>query len=307
MKEEFITLRQNDGYHTRLFYYPTAKENISGNVLLLHGMAEHHERYLEFIHRLTLEGFDVYAYDHRGHGKDKKLSDLGYFGPKNGASLLVSDAVNVCTYIKEHGRSKKLAVFGHSMGSLILRCLIQQYDEISCALVASTTMPPVPMSNIGIFLADLLCLFQGKKKRSAFLDKIIFGGKNYTALCTRTAYDWLTRNNTMVGKYIDDPFCGFLCTTSFYRDLTKLAKWAAIKKNINKTRKDLPIHFFTGDKDPVGGYATQVAKLQKTYETLGFTNTAITIYPEARHELLNELNADEVMQDAIAFFHTHLD
>lgn len=306
MESTYVRIQQKDGYQTRLFCYETTKEEILGSILVLHGMAEHHERYLEFIHALTQEGFDVYAYDHRGHGTDKKLTDLGYFAKKHGDLLVINDAITACRYIKENGRSEKLAVFGHSMGSLILRCLMQQYDEMNCALVCSTTMPPVAMSNIGIFLANLLCLFRGAKKRSPYLDKVMFGGKPYTSLCTRTTSDWLTRNNTIVGRYIDDPYCGFICTTSFYRDLTKLAKRAAIKRNINKTRKNLPIHFFAGSKDPVGGYAKQVIRLHKTYQGLGFTNTALTIYEDARHELLNELNAEEVMQDAIAFFHKHL-
>ena len=134
----------------------------------------------------------------------------------------------------------------------------------------------------------------------------MFGGKLYTSLCTRTTYDWLTRNNTVIGKYIDDPFCGFTCSTSFYRDLILLCKRSATKRNITKTRKDLPILFLTGDKDPVGGYASQIIALQKLYNKLGFTNTSLTIYSEARHELLNELNAEEVYQDIFNFLHAHL-
>ena len=306
MESTYVRIQQKDGYQTRLFCYETSKEDVLGSILILHGMAEHHERYLEFIHLLTKEGFDVYTYDHRGHGTDKKLTDLGFFAKRHGDLLVVGDAINICHYIKANSRSKKLAVFGHSMGSIILRCLIQQYDEMNCALVCSTAMPPVAASNIGILLANLLRMFRGPKAKSKYLDKVIFGGKQYTALCTRTTSDWLTRNNTMVGKYIDDPYCGFVCTTSFYRDLTKLAKRAAVKRNINKTRKNLPIHFFAGSKDPVGGYAKQVIKLHKMFQGLGFTNTSLTIYEDARHELLNELNAEEVMQDALTFFHKHL-
>lgn len=300
-------IQQKDGYQTRVFCYETSKETILGNILILHGMAEHHKRYMEFIQVLTNEGFDVYTYDHRGHGTDQKLSDLGFFANKGGDSLVVNDALTVCRYIKDTGRSEKLAIFGHSMGSIILRCLIQQYDEMNCAIVSSTAFTPVTIANIGIFLGGLLCRLQGPKKRSPYLNKVLFGGKLYTSLCTRTTNDWLTRNNTIVGKYMDDPYCGFICTTSFYRDLTRLSKRAALKRNIAKTRKNLPIQFFAGDKDPVGGYAKHVIKLYKTFQALGFTNTALTLYSEARHELLNELNAEEVMQDAIAFFHKHLD
>lgn len=306
MKSTYVHINQNGGYRTRLYCYETTADTVLGTLLILHGMAEHHERYLEFIEKLNQEGFDVYTYDHRGHGTDKKLSDLGYIAKKNGSGLLVNDARNIFLYIKENKRSDKLAVLGHSMGSLVLRCLIQEEDSMDCALVCSTTMPPVGLSNIGLCLANLACVFRGPKKKSKFLDKTLFGGKPYTSLCSRTSCDWLTRNNTAVGKYIDDPYCGFICTTSFYRDLVRLAKRAALKRNIAKTRKDLPIAFFAGDKDPVGGYAKEVILLHKTFEHLGFAETSLTIYQGARHELLNEINAEEVTEDLISVLHKHL-
>lgn len=157
----------------------------------------------------------------------------------------------------------------------------------------------------GSFLAGLLCLLQGPKKRSAFLQKAMFGGKLYTSLCTRTTYDWLTRNNTVIGQYIDDPYCGFLCTTSFYQNVAQLSARAAKKRGIAKIRKNLPILFLAGSKDPVGGYGSQVVRLHNIHTALGFCNTELKQYPEARHELLNELNADEVYNDIFSFLHSH--
>ena len=307
MESNFTYISQKDGYHTRLFYYKTLKDQVLGNVLILHGMAEHHGRYMDFIHALTQQGFDVYTYDHRGHGTDKKLSELGFVAKRGGASQLIEDALTICRHIKETGRSEKLAVFGHSMGSMILRCLLTEYREPVCAIVSSSTMPPTAVSGIGIFLANILCLFRGAKKPSPFLQKVLFGGKAYSSLCTRTSFDWLTRNNTIVGRYMDDPYCGFICTTSFYRDLATLSYRSALKRTIKTTRKDMPILFLTGDRDPVGGYASQIIKLQRLYKKLGFTQTSLTVYPEDRHELLNELNAEEVYSDIITYLHTHLD
>jgi len=307
METTFFRITQNDGYVTKLFYYETANTSVLGTILILHGMAEHHERYLDFIHLLNLEGFDVYTYDHRGHGTDKKLSELGYVAKKNGASLLIEDARTICNYIKEHNRAERFALFGHSMGSLVLRCLIQTYDDIACAVCSSSSMLPVFASKAGGLLSNAYIMFRGADRRSPFLQNIIFGGKQYTALCTRTTYDWLTRNNTAIGKYMDDPYCGFLCTAGFCRDLAQLAAQAAQKKRIAKTRKDLPILFLTGSKDPVGGYGTQIRKLHKLYTSLGFSQTELIIYEEARHELINELNAEEVCHDIITYLHTHLD
>lgn len=306
MKSTKINLIQNDGYRTTLFCFETSADTVLGSLLLLHGMAEHYGRYLDFIQALTKEGFDVYTYNHRGHGTDKKLSELGYIAKRKGASLLVEDALTVCRYIKENARNNKLAVFGHSMGSLILRCMLQTYDDLDCAIVSSSTMPPALVSQAGISLSGLLCMFRGPKKRSEFLKKVLFGGKAYTSLCTRTSYDWLTRNNTVIGQYMDDPYCGFTCTTSFYRDLAQLSKHAALKSRMAKTRKDMPLLFLTGEKDPVGGYSSQLLRLKKRYDKLGFTDTHLIIYQGARHELLNELNADEVYRDIVQFLHTRL-
>jgi len=305
MEEAIKDIRQKDGYLTRLFYYETTKAPVLGTILLLHGMAEHYKRYLPFIQRLNQEGFDVFIYNHRGHGTDKKLSDLGYFAEKNGASLVVSDAIRVCEYIKSQSRSNNFAIFGHSMGSMILRCMIQQYHELSCAVVSSTTVPSVAISNFGLFLSSLICLFCGKKTPSPFLKNLLFGGPLYRNLCTRTAYDWLTTDKSLVEKYINDPYCGFVCTASFYHDLIKLAKCSTQKHNIKRTKKELPVFFLTGSKDPIGDYGKSVAKLKKTHECLGFSNTSFKIYEEARHELLNEFCAEEVMQDIISFFHKH--
>jgi len=306
MNTTVINLTQNDGYVTNLFSYKTSNDTVLGNVVIFHGMAEHHERYLDFIQALTCEGFDVYTYDHRGHGTDKKHSELGYIAKKNGSSILINDALTVCKHVKENGRSEKLAVFGHSMGSMVLRCLMQVYDTMDCAIVSSTTMPPVAVSKFGTILGNIICAFRGAKSRSTLLHTAMFGGKAYTSLCTRTSSDWLTRNNTLVGKYIDDPYCGFLCTASFYRDLAALAAKSASKRGIAKTRRNLPILFLSGTKDPVGGYGTQITRLHNIYTTLGFEHAEIKLYPEARHELLNELNYEEVYHDIFSYLKKNL-
>lgn len=306
MESTTLKISQNDGYSTRLFCFPTSQKTVSGTVLLLHGMAEHLERYEDFICRLTKEGLDVYIYDHRGHGTNKNIEELGFVSSKNGAALLVEDALTVCRYIRANARNQKFAIMGHSMGSIILRCLLQQYDDFDCAIVCASAMPPRIFSQAGTILADLVCKLHGADKRSEFLQKAMFGGKAYTSLCTRTNSDWLTRNQDIVDDYIADPYCGFTCTASFYRDLTQLSNQAARKKSISNTRKDLPILFLAGTKDPVGGYAVRIKKLHGIFLRMGFTDASLITYPEARHELLNEQNRDEVYQDILSFLHKTL-
>lgn len=306
MESEYVWLEQKDGYKTKVYSYLTKANPVKGSILILHGMAEHHARYENFAYYLNEEGFDVYLYDHRGHGTDRKLDELGFFAKKDGDKRVVNDAVEILRYVEKNKRSEKFALFGHSMGSIISRDALQQFDSMNCAVICGTTMPPAFTTNVGLFTANLFCLFQGSKRVSKKLDSLMFGGKQYTRLCTRTSFDWLSRNNTNVGRYISDPYCGFTCTTSFYRDLVRLTKRACKKKNIAKTRKDLPILFASGDKDPVGGYGKEVKKLFETYRLLGFSDISLKLYPDARHEILNETNQREVMQDFATFFHQHL-
>lgn len=294
-------ISQTDGTCTKLYCYQTSLDTVHGNILVLHGMAEHCGRYLDFIQKLTEEGFDVYTYDHRGHGAGKTPDELGFISVKKGHRLLIEDALTICRHIKNIGRSNKLSVFGHSMGSMILRCLIQEYDDVNSVIVSSSTMPPAAFSKVGGLFAGLLAHLQGPETVSSFLDKLMFGGKAYTNLCSRTSFDWLTRNEAAIDLYMDDPCCGFVCTTSFYHDLASLAALSANKKNIAKTRRDLPILFLTGEADPVGGCSKQIIHLHNIYKQLSFTHTAIKIYPEARHELINEPNAPEVYADIISY------
>jgi len=306
MDSELIRIPQTGGHVTSLFFSPTTHDEIFGTILILHGMAEHYERYFGFIKMLNNEGFDVYAYDHRGHGKLTPTTELGYFAKKDGAALVVSDAVNVCHYIKEHSRSDKFAVFGHSMGSLILRNVIQQYDAMDCAVICGTTMLPVAVSSAGLVLSNLLSALLGPKRPSPFLNRMLFENASYAKVCLRTKCDWLTRDDAIVDAYINDIYCGFVCTHSMYRDIVALSRQAAQPSLMQKTRKNLPLYLISGEQDPVGGFGEQVTSLYELYGSLGFTDIAMTLYPGARHELLNELNRETVMQDCADFFHKYL-
>ena len=305
MESNVVTITQPDGYQTKLYPHLTEKD-VLGSILILHGMAEYHVRYEAFADALNAEGFDVYLYNHRGHGDTCATDDLGFFAEKDGAELVINDAITLCRHIKENGRSPKLAVFGHSMGSLILRNVIQRYDEMDCAVICGSTMPSAAIVNAGAFVANLLCRMQGPRRRSEFLHNMMFGNNYYKEICTRTPSDWLTRDEAIVDWYRESPYCGFICTTSMYRDMMIFVKDSGNEKKIAKTRRDLPLYFVVGEKDPVSAYSTEVEHLFSVYEALGFTDIALTVYPEARHEILNELNKEDVIDDLITFFHAQL-
>jgi alpha-beta hydrolase superfamily lysophospholipase len=296
----YTQIRQKDGHIIKLTQYVCPREP-KASILILHGMAEHQKRYIEFAEYLTENGYDVYSYDHRGHGTDRKLNELGFFSSQNGYQLVVQDAISVSEYIAENNRSSRLFLLGHSMGSIISRNVIQSYDKYAGVILSGSNYPPKFMVLFGLLLSKVIKTFKGPKHISPYLDHLMFGARKYTSLSSRTVYDWLTRSNPIVGAYMHDPYCGFTCTASFYHDLLKLVQKEISKKQILQTRKDLPIFIISGDKDPVGSYGKEVNKYANTLKTLGFMNCTSKLYPDCRHEILNELNKDEVYDDIEAW------
>lgn len=300
MDSKAETLLQRDGHKILLYHFYSVEEPIA-SIILFHGMAEHHKRYVNFAEVLNQHGFDVYLYDHRGHGKETILKDLGFFHPENGYQKVIEDALEVIQYVKMKNRSNKLFLMGHSMGSLILRNVIQRFDDCNGVILCGTTHPSPLKTKPGLFLASLLRLFYGPKHRSPFFNNLMFGSRAYTRLINRTSFDWLSRNNPSVGAYIHDPYCGFICTISFYQDLLKLAKLASTSSLMKQTKSTLPLFVISGDQDPVGGYGKEVKRMVTLYKKWGFTNVTLKLYPDFRHELLQEIKSEEVVEDILSW------
>ena len=134
-----ITIKQNDGYITNL-YYMSCGIRPKASILILHGMAEHHKRYKPFAKYLVNNGFDVYLYDHRGHGTDKKLNELGFLIIRAISLLLMMQLQSVI--ILQIIIKVKSSFIRHSMGSLIARNIIQSYDKYNGVILSGTAYPP---------------------------------------------------------------------------------------------------------------------------------------------------------------------
>ncbi len=290
------TIIQKDGHKTILYHFYSMEEP-KGSIIILHGMAEHHKRYYTFAKYLNTQGIDVYLYDHRGHGTDNILKELGYFDESKGYKKVVDDALEVIQFVRKNKRSNKLFLMGHSMGSLIARNVIQQFDEMDGVILCGSTHPLRLKTNFGLLLSSLIKLIYGPKHLSPLFNNIMFGGKAYTKIIKRTSFDWLSRNNPAVGAYIHDPYCGFICTVSFYHDLLKLVSFATTPSLIKRTRKSLPILIISGDHDPVGNSGKEINHLSSIYKKWGYNKVTSKLYADCRHELLQELNSDEVMKD----------
>ena len=270
-------------------------------VAIHHGMAEHMERYTDFITYLTSNGVAVFMHDMANHGfSNQNRAELGFFGKKDGWLGLIKDYKTVFECMRKAYPAVKHIAFGHSMGSFIVRCFDARYPELSSASVYMGTGGTNDAAGIGIKVADLIAHIKGAHHRSEFMDKLAFGKYN-VKFEKRTSYDWLTRDQAIVNQYIADPLCGYLFTIKGMADLLHLNTAANSDEWYEKVRQDLPILLISGAEDPVGEYAKGIDEVYNKLLQSGHTAVEEKLYPECRHEVLNELNKEEVYEDLYSF------
>jgi len=289
-------------------WLPNNESKVKAVVQIAHGMAEHSARYKLFAQKLTVNNFGVYANDHRGHGKTAgKIKNLGYFADNNGWDLVVGDMNQLTTIIKKNHPNIPVFLFGHSMGSFLARDYMFTYgDNIVGVILSGTAGDPGLLGNAGIIISKIETIFKGKKAQSPLMDKLSFGSFNKTFKPNRTSFDWLSRNDAQVDKYVEDPFCGTVFKAGFFNDLLKGIKKINKPSNIQNTPKDLPVYLFSGTNDPVGDFTKGVNKVYKSYEKAGIKDLSIKFYENGRHEMLNEINSEEVYHDVINWLERHL-
>ena len=298
MEEKQLTMR--DGH--RLFYRLWAIDEPKATVHINHGMAEHSYRYDEFARFLNEHGYAVYAQDHRGHGYTAEEDERGWFSDSEGWSLVVDDAFSIDEKIMQDYPEIPHYLFGHSMGSFITRVSLERHSEdYDAAVICGTGAHQGIIGKAGQFLARHHVKKWGSKMRDPDLDNLAFS--SYTKRFKGEGkYAWLTRDKKEVEKYEKDPFCGFVCSAKFYDDLIELSNQANNPKEIAKIRKSLPIFIISGSDDPVGGYSKGVRKVYSLYRKAGIENVQMKLYDGGRHEILNEINKDEVFEDVARFY-----
>ena len=278
-------------------YLPESYDTV---LVIHHGMAEHQQRYLGFIECLNSNGIAVYMHDMANHGQSNAdFNESGWFGEKDGWLGLIDDFKENIEIAKNENPDKKLVIMGHSMGSFICRCLTAKYPDLGYSgAIYMGTGDVNPIAGIGLKVAGLVAKIKGTKHKSKTLDKMSFSayGKGFEG---RTNFDWLTRDTEIVDKYIADPYCGFLFSASGMKDLVQLNIDSNTPDWYAKVPKDLKILLTSGDRDPVGPTGEGIKNIAKKLEESGHTNVTVNIYPDCRHEILNELNKEEVMADIV--------
>ncbi len=274
--------------------------NAKGVVQIVHGMCEYKERYEGFIDYLTRNGYIVFAHDHRGHGGSVTANEnLGYFGDKKGEAI-VDDAALVTDEIRRLYPGLSVTLFGHSMGSLVVRAYIQKYEEKIDKLIVCGSPSKNSLAGFGLMLNGVISAFRGKKYRSRLMANASTGGGD-DKFPGEGKNAWLTRDKTVVEKYNADEKCNFVFSCNGFSNLLHLVKNAYKKKKYPAKHSDLPIFFMAGADDPVIGSEKKWLEAQQFLRDVGYKNVTGKSYPKMRHEILNELGKEEVYADALAF------
>jgi alpha-beta hydrolase superfamily lysophospholipase len=307
MKSKTFTLKGKDG--AQFFVYSWAPDSKPVAVVqITHGMAEHAARYERFAEALTKAGFAVYAHDQRGHGKTAgSLEKVGWIAEKDGWDLVVDDVHRLTEHAKKENPGVPVFLFGHSMGSFISRNYIARWgNEIKGVVLSGTGGDPGLLGKVGGLVARLEKKLKGGRAKSPLMTSLSFGAFNKPFKPNRTDFDWLSRDNAEVDKYVADPYCGDVFSSGFWVDfLGGLASLYA-PGYLERIPKNLPIYLFSGEKDPVGNDAKGVKEVYDSYRKAGIKDVSMKIYPNGRHEMLNETNRTEVFKDVIDWLKKHL-
>ena len=292
-------LHAKDGVEIRHRHWPA--EQPRAQVLIIHGMAEHIDRYDWFAKKLNAEGLNVLGMEVRGHGNGAQK--LGWFAKEDGWRAVVGDAFALIDHMRGEASELPVFVFGHSMGTVFARVVIMDErgsDVAACVLSGVTVDQPV-RRNIAPLMTSIIGLFCGSDKPSKLLADMTFGTFNKAFAPNRTEYDWLSRDAEQVDKYVADPLCGYDCSPSLMGDVAKAILHTLKAKN--EKQINCPVLIAVGAEDPVGG-ETAARFLEKRWKALGKA-ADVRIYRGARHEILNETNREEVAGDAVGFFLKH--
>lgn len=277
-------------------------ENPVANVIIVHGMTEYSFRYDGLAKELEKINISSYALDHIGH---KLNSDKGLgVWPKDGFEKCVNH-INILAK-KLEAEDKPLFIIAHSMGSFMAQYYIEHYDtsKISGVILVGTSGPQF-IFKLAPLMANFVGLFKKGEKPSKFLNTMAFASYNKKFKPKKTGFEWISKSEENLKKYIEDEYCGFVPSVNFFKSFFKNLSNLHSKKIIQSIRKDLPILILGGSMDPVGGYSKAIKKLQTLYGSNEISSTLI-LYPDLRHEILNEDSKDEIYRDIKGFLNKYV-
>ena len=273
-----------------------------GMLQLVHGMAEHIERYEPYIDFLTSKGYLVYGDNHLGHkGSVTCDEDLGYFADRDGWKYLIEDEVQLTQIMKEKYPDLPVYLYGHSMGSFITRLYMVQYAALIDGVIISGTAGKNRGVPVLISLTKFLSKMRGIRYRSNLVNQLMFGPFNSKYKEVHTGFDWLTQDAEIVHQYVEDPYGGFTFTYGGFYDLQMLLQQVTADTWYNKIPVQLPMLIISGEQDPVGNWGKGIKEIDQKIKQLSCQDYEMRLFPNMRHEIHNELEKQQVWDYVVSW------
>ena len=298
MNFEELFVEAKDSYKLSVRVYDNKEPKAV--IKFIHGMEEHQDRYVKFATFLNENGYAVITSDMRGHGPNAPL--LSHIADKGGDKLLIEDEQTLIEFAKNRYPNTPLSLFGHSMGTIIARKLLQTNSNDFTKTALSGYPNPQGVASVGVALTNLISLFKGTKGHSKMVNGMVVGGFSKAVENAKTPLDWLSYNEENVQKYINDPLSGVEFTLGSYNALFHLVADINDPKQYKDVNKEMPIYLISGVDDPcTGGEKGRGDSLDRLTKA-GFINIEVKTLDNMRHEILNENNNEETYKDILEFF-----
>lgn len=275
-----------------------------GVVHILHGLAEHSERYGEFARILVAAGYHVYAHDHRGHGFTKAPgAPAGVFDSGGrGAELVLEDVAAMHEMITKAHPGLPLVLFGHSMGGIIgMAYSLRSPEKLAAAAIWNANLTTEPLFHAGKLVIAWERFRLGSDVPSVLLPKLTFGAWAKSVKNARTEFDWLSHDASAVDAYIADPLCGWPASVGMWADLFRLVSAGTNVAEAPEAAKRLPYNLVGGGSDPSTSFGKNVKAQAERMRKAGFSDVSLNIYPEFRHETLNETGREKAIEDFLGW------
>lgn len=270
-------------------------------VQMAHGMCEHKERYLSFMRFLAAHGYAAFLNDHRGHGESVlDQADLGYFYD-GGARALIDDMHLLTEHIRGEYPSLPIALFGHSMGSLAVRCYTKRYDKEISSLIVCGSPSANAFTGMMKKFDDLLIRTKGDRARSDVINAVFSGAFEARFRSEGIENAWLSSDRSVSEAYNADPLCHFTFTLNGYKALLDLLTDTYSDVGWKMENPRLPIRFLSGANDPCMVSRSAFARSVDHMRKVGYTNVSSRLFEGMRHEILNETEKESVYADILDF------
>ncbi|MCF0131210.1 MAG: lysophospholipase [Pseudobutyrivibrio sp.] len=271
---------------------------------LVHGMVEYIERYEEFARFLNSKGYVVAGHDHIGHGHTAKNDDeLGIMRGQHPSDIMVDDIYSHYELLEQEYPEIPHFILGHSMGSYMTRKFLSvksdKLSRLSGAVIMGTGTEADSAINAGLAVIAVLSFFKGKDYRSTLVRDMTYSApyKKYDCMGKDYSNSWLSKNVENVEKYYNDKYCTFTFSLNAYKGLVECTKFCNKTENIARIRKDMPLFVVSGQDDPVGGCGVGTTAAADKFKAAGVEDVTLKLYPDDRHEILNELDRQTVYND----------